>query len=275
MTTYDDLPLIPDVTENVKNQIGSTLTTVDATHFTASFDLSKIIPGNKKHRGYRPFLNDSHGKLIKYNLAVWYVDWTRSQVIFKNESPVELGYTLPLTITCWTYIGSDKPSMDSESTDMAAVAGVVVDPDTVWTITDSRDTGNQGGNGVIGENIRTLNTVVSAGRFETDINLRNNILSIQPGKYQMQIECASFKATSHYVYLKNYDTNTVISNTRGMISDNATASTNFVVDFKTLTYVNICHYIATGTRNSSLLGLAAGQASHKEIFAKVIIRKIA
>ncbi len=68
--------------------------------------ITLVVPGNLQNQAYRPTLKDATSRVIPYNPSVWVVDGVEMVVQFKYNTPAELGYTLPLTLTYWSYTGA-------------------------------------------------------------------------------------------------------------------------------------------------------------------------
>jgi hypothetical protein len=68
--------------------------------------ITLVVPGNLQNQAYRPTLKDAASRVIPYNPSVWVVDGVEMVVQFKYNTPAELGYTLPLTLTYWSYTGA-------------------------------------------------------------------------------------------------------------------------------------------------------------------------
>jgi hypothetical protein len=64
-----------------------------------------MIPANYGSGAYEPTLVDSAGKTVPYNPSVWVADGIRSVVEFKYQTPAQLGYAPPFTLSYWQYTG--------------------------------------------------------------------------------------------------------------------------------------------------------------------------
>jgi hypothetical protein len=65
-----------------------------------------MIPANYGGGAYEPTLVDSAGKTVPYNPSVWVADGIRSVVEFKYQTPAQLGYAPPFTLSYWQYTGA-------------------------------------------------------------------------------------------------------------------------------------------------------------------------
>ncbi len=65
-----------------------------------------MIPANYAGGAYRPTLTDAALKRVPYNPSVWIADGVLRRVEFLDASPVELGYSLPLSLDYWRYVGA-------------------------------------------------------------------------------------------------------------------------------------------------------------------------
>ena len=66
---------------------------------------SSMVPAGTSNYAYTPTLSDSLSATIPYDPLVWVADGLRQVIVFLEHPPEYYGFTPPLSITYWRYVG--------------------------------------------------------------------------------------------------------------------------------------------------------------------------
>lgn len=161
-----------------------------------------------------------------------------------------------------------------------SASGVVDPDDLIFHVEEQQTPLVPGGVGVVGENIRVLNTVVSQTTWGT-LNVDGSV-TILPGKYEIDSQSTSFRSERNQSYIYFTDT----SNTDALLKEGTSrfndntgsradspSDTYIRVNFTETTTVSLIHFLRVFTAVTTRLG-ADTQSPVNNVYAKMIIRKV-
>jgi len=121
---------------NVRGISGILLTQITpySYHYVGSPNhFSDVILPTYSNRNYAPIIRDSLSVIIPYEPIIWIVSDTADGVItFVEYTPAELGYTPPLTVDYWRYVGPYVPGGG-----LSSVENIGGGPGLVWESTSA------------------------------------------------------------------------------------------------------------------------------------------
>jgi hypothetical protein len=141
--------------------------------------------------------------------------------------------------------------------------------------------GVDGGTSISGNNIRSLNTLVSSNGSSLVFNSGSNSITInQTGTYRIKASALGCKSDRHQIFIRNVGNNTVLATgvcatapcciAGGSIQTTSTLDTYIVVTSSTT--IRLEHYILTAL-SSTGLGLAS-LSGFPEVYSSLEIQKV-
>lgn len=159
--------------------------------------------------------------------------------------------------------------------DGSSLRTIIISGEEVTNVVDQKTSGTSGGNGVIGNNIRTLNTVRS--NSISGASLASNAVTLPAGIYQISASAPGFKCVAHQVRIVNAANSAILlegTTERSGDSDN-TQTRSFVsgqLVLSSATSIRVDQEMSGS--NTGSLGAPAG-FTRPEIYTELLIRKVA
>lgn len=208
-------------------------------------------------------------------------DYQVAMVTAQIATPTNtMQYAMDTSGSLWT-----RRSVDLASTWSAWQTASNVPPfvPTVWRIADEKASGTGGGNAANGVNVRTLNTIASAGPSGASATLAANQITLRPGRYSVFAEAPGVAnllgGLRHIIYL--FDVTNAATAIRG-----CTAGSLALLNIQTVsilsgfvepvapTVYELRHFFTSALVGG--LGLPVGQGgANQEVYASVAITRLA
>lgn len=148
-------------------------------------------------------------------------------------------------------------------------------------VREERVSGTNGGTSVTGVNVRTLNTTVGSNTIP-GASLAGDVVTLPAGTYDFEAGAPAYSNganSGHRLSVYNHTDSMVIQSGPNTVSITNSGAPNIAscsgrFSLATSKGVKLSHYIAAGTATTGL-GAATSEASVNEVYAYLILRKVA